>query len=73
MDIWDVRRSSSSTSSVPNLLRTLRTPAESGPVSCIVPFPDGRHVATYVLAPSLPTHQPLRDDEDEADWQCVPR
>ncbi|WVR07353.1 hypothetical protein IAU60_004394 [Kwoniella sp. DSM 27419] len=44
IDIWDVRRSSSSSS--PNLLRTLRTPAESGPVSCVVAFPDGRHVAT---------------------------
>ena len=44
IDIWDVRKSSSSSSS--NLLNTLRTPAESGPVSCIVAFPDGRHIAT---------------------------
>ncbi|WVF72598.1 hypothetical protein IAT40_007416 [Kwoniella sp. CBS 6097] len=44
VDIWDLRRSSSSTA--PNLLRTLRTPAESGPVSCVVAFPDGQHVAT---------------------------
>ncbi|OCF30840.1 transcriptional activator SPT8 [Kwoniella heveanensis BCC8398] len=44
IDIWDLRRSSSSSS--PNLLRTLRTPAESGPVSCVVAFPDGQHVAT---------------------------
>ncbi|RXK38142.1 hypothetical protein M231_04603 [Tremella mesenterica] len=43
IDIWDIRRTSSTAS---NLLRTLRTPAESGPVSCVVPFPDGRHVAT---------------------------
>ncbi|KAI9637216.1 WD40-repeat-containing domain protein [Dioszegia hungarica] len=44
VDIWDVRRSSSSTA--PNLLRTLKTPAESGAVSCLVAFPDGQHVAT---------------------------
>ncbi|KAK8854961.1 hypothetical protein IAR55_003701 [Kwoniella newhampshirensis] len=44
IDIWDVRRGSSSTA--PNLLRTLRTPIESGPVSCVVAFPDGRHIAT---------------------------
>jgi len=48
IDIWDVRRtsSSSSSSSSPGLLRTLRTPTESGPISCIVALPDGRHVAT---------------------------
>ena len=46
VDVWDVRKSSSSTT--PNLLRTLRTPTESGPVSCVVAFPDGRHIATYV-------------------------
>jgi transcriptional activator SPT8 len=44
IDIWDVRRHS--TSSSPSLLRTLRTPAESGPVSCVVALPDGQHVAT---------------------------
>ncbi|WWD18894.1 hypothetical protein CI109_103349 [Kwoniella shandongensis] len=44
IDIWDVRRGSSSTA--PNLLRTLRTPLESGPISCVVAFPDGRHIAT---------------------------
>ena len=50
IDIWDVRHSnlsaSSSSSQTPRLLTTLRTPAESGPISCVVPFPDGRHVAT---------------------------
>lgn len=61
VDIWDVRRYASLSTSgsasgsgsgpsrsrpTPNLLRTLRTPTESGPVSCIVPFPDGRSVAT---------------------------
>ncbi|WWD02379.1 hypothetical protein V865_000418 [Kwoniella europaea PYCC6329] len=44
IDIWDVRRSSSAKS--PNLLTTLRTPAESGPISCLVAFPDGNHIAT---------------------------
>ncbi|WWC63085.1 uncharacterized protein I303_105684 [Kwoniella dejecticola CBS 10117] len=44
IDVWDVRRSSSA--SAPNLLRTLRTPAESGPISCLVAFPDGQHIAT---------------------------
>ncbi|KAL1407334.1 Transcription factor spt8 [Vanrija albida] len=43
IDIWDVRKSSSK---APSLLRTLKTPADSGPVSCIVAFPDGRHIAT---------------------------
>ncbi|WVQ68267.1 uncharacterized protein L199_006474 [Kwoniella botswanensis] len=44
IDLWDVRRSSSAKS--PNLLTTLRTPAESGPISCLVAFPDGNHIAT---------------------------
>nr|ODN85992.1 transcriptional activator SPT8 [Cryptococcus depauperatus CBS 7841] len=44
VEVWDVRKTSSS--SAPNLLRTLRTPTESGSVSCVVPFPDGRHIAT---------------------------
>ncbi|KAL7423529.1 Transcription factor spt8 [Cryptotrichosporon argae] len=44
VDVWDVRRASSA--GIPNVLRSLRTPAESGPVSCIVAFPDGRHIAT---------------------------
>ncbi|BEJ10977.1 hypothetical protein CspHIS471_0103990 [Cutaneotrichosporon sp. HIS471] len=43
IDIWDVRKTSSTSTSV---LRTLRTPSDSGPVSCIVAFPDGKHVAT---------------------------
>ncbi|WWC90902.1 uncharacterized protein L201_005840 [Kwoniella dendrophila CBS 6074] len=44
IDVWDVRRGSSS--NAPNLLRTLRTPAESGPISCLVAFPDGNNIAT---------------------------
>ncbi|WVQ83902.1 hypothetical protein IAT38_006046 [Cryptococcus sp. DSM 104549] len=44
VEIWDIRRGSSS--STPNLLQTLRTPPQSGPVSCVVSFQDGRHIAT---------------------------
>ncbi|OWZ40060.1 transcriptional activator SPT8 [Cryptococcus neoformans c8] len=44
VEIWDVRKGSSSTG--PNLLRSLKTPVESGPISCVVAFPDGRHIAT---------------------------
>jgi transcriptional activator SPT8 len=44
LDIWDVRRTSSSRA--PNLLRTMKTPQESGFISCVVAFPDGRHIAT---------------------------
>lgn len=44
LDIWDVRRTSSSRA--PNLLRTMKTPQESGPISCVVAFPDGRNIAT---------------------------
>jgi transcriptional activator SPT8 len=44
LDIWDVRRTSNSRA--PNLLRTLKTPTESGSISCVVAFPDGRHIAT---------------------------
>ncbi|KAK4687934.1 transcriptional activator SPT8, partial [Tremellales sp. Uapishka_1] len=43
IDIWDVRKTSSTS---PNLLRTLKTPAESGPISCLVAFPDGKHIAS---------------------------
>ncbi len=43
IDIWDVRKTAPTAASV---LRTLRTPSDSGPVSCIVAFPDGKHVAT---------------------------
>jgi len=44
LDIWDVRKTSNSRA--PNLLRTMKTPQESGPISCVVAFPDGRHIAT---------------------------
>lgn len=43
IDIWDVRRASPS---APSLIKTLKTPAESGPISCLVAFPDGKHVAS---------------------------
>lgn len=42
IDIWDIRRTSSTS---PSLLRALRTPIESGVVSCVVGLPDGKHVA----------------------------
>lgn len=38
----------------PRLLRTLRNPASSGAVSCVVAFPDGKHLAWYVERNPLP-------------------
>lgn len=43
IDIWDVRRASPT---APTLIKTLKTPTESGPISCLVAFPDGKHVAS---------------------------
>lgn len=43
IDIWDVRRASPT---APSLIKTLKTPTESGPISCLVAFPDGKHVAS---------------------------
>lgn len=47
VDVWDVRLLGSSrpSYSTPRLLRSLRNPPSSGVVSCVVPFPDGRHIA----------------------------
>ncbi|KAF9227669.1 WD40 repeat-like protein [Gyrodon lividus] len=46
VDVWDVRMlGRSGPSSTPRLLKSLRNPASSGVVSCVVPFPDGRHIA----------------------------
>ena len=44
LDIWDVRKFSSPNS--PNLLKSLRTPLESGFLSCVTAIKDGRHVVT---------------------------
>ncbi|KAI6045758.1 WD40 repeat-like protein [Pisolithus marmoratus] len=46
VDVWDVRSlGCSRPSGTPRLLRSLRNPPSSGVVSCVVPFPDGRHIA----------------------------
>ena len=46
IDVWDVRQfGRSGIGGAPRLLKTLRNPASSGVVSCVVPFPDGRHIA----------------------------
>ncbi|KIM58865.1 hypothetical protein SCLCIDRAFT_1218211 [Scleroderma citrinum Foug A] len=46
VDVWDVRLlGCSGPSCTPRLLRSLRNPPSSGVVSCVVPFPDGRHIA----------------------------
>ncbi|KAH7913716.1 WD40 repeat-like protein [Hygrophoropsis aurantiaca] len=46
VDVWDVRQlGRSGIGNAPRLLKSLRNPASSGVVSCVVPFPDGRHIA----------------------------
>ncbi|KAF9792221.1 WD40 repeat-like protein [Thelephora terrestris] len=45
VDIWDVRKFGSN-SRTPRHLKVLRNPASSGIVSCVVAFPDGRHLAS---------------------------
>ncbi|KAH7889346.1 WD40 repeat-like protein [Phlebopus sp. FC_14] len=46
VDVWDVRSlGRSGPSCMPRLMKSLRNPASSGVVSCVVPFPDGRHIA----------------------------
>ena len=64
MEIWDVRKGSSSTG--PNLLRSLKTPVESGPISCVVAFPDGRHIATCVGSFHIIQHDSLTKMCDRA-------
>jgi len=44
IDVWDVRQMG--IGGTPRLLKTLRNPASSGVVSCVVAFPDGRHIAS---------------------------
>ncbi|KAF5330328.1 hypothetical protein D9619_005640 [Psilocybe cf. subviscida] len=47
VDVWDVRvLGQSGPTNTPRLLKTLRNPPSSGVVSCVVPFPDGRHIAS---------------------------
>lgn len=46
VDVWDVRQlGRSGPSSTPRLLKTLRNPPSSGVVSCVVAFPDNKHIA----------------------------
>ncbi|KAI0035916.1 WD40-repeat-containing domain protein, partial [Vararia minispora EC-137] len=46
IDVWDVRHfGRTGPLETPRLLKTLRNPASSGVVSCVVAFPDGRHIA----------------------------
>ncbi|KII88424.1 hypothetical protein PLICRDRAFT_623739 [Plicaturopsis crispa FD-325 SS-3] len=46
IDIWDTRQlGRSGPNGTPRLLKTLRNPLSSGVVSCVVAFPDGRHIA----------------------------
>ncbi|KAK2466865.1 hypothetical protein APHAL10511_001123 [Amanita phalloides] len=46
VDVWDVRQlGCSGTLNTPRILKTLRNPPSSGVVSCVVAFPDCRHIA----------------------------
>lgn len=46
VDVWDVRQlGQSGPKLTPRLLKTLRNPLSSGVVSCVVAFPDCRHIA----------------------------
>ncbi|KAH9981188.1 WD40-repeat-containing domain protein [Lactifluus volemus] len=46
VDVWDVRQlGRSGPAEVPRLMKTLKNPPSSGIVSCVVAFPDGRHIA----------------------------
>jgi transcriptional activator SPT8 len=46
VDVWDVRLLGRiGPNCTPRLLKSLRNPPSSGVVSCVVPFPDGRHIA----------------------------
>ncbi|KAJ7276149.1 WD40-repeat-containing domain protein [Mycena haematopus] len=47
IDVWDTRQLGvAGPASVPRILKTLRNPASSGVVSCVVAFPDGKHIAS---------------------------
>ncbi|OSC97131.1 WD40 repeat-like protein [Trametes coccinea BRFM310] len=45
VEIYDVRQTGRAASGTPKIWKTLRNPASSGVVSCVVAFPDGRHLA----------------------------
>ncbi|KAJ7179364.1 WD40-repeat-containing domain protein [Mycena filopes] len=47
IDVWDTRQlGRAGPASVPRILKTLRSPASSGVVSCVVAFPDGKHMVS---------------------------
>ncbi|KAF7313599.1 MT-A70-domain-containing protein [Mycena chlorophos] len=47
VDVWDTRQLGvSGLTNVPRILKTIRNPPSSGVVSCVVAFPDGKHIAT---------------------------
>lgn len=45
VDVWDVRQTGQAHMGTPRVLKTLRNPVSSGVVSCLVAFPDGKHIA----------------------------
>ncbi|KAJ1309760.1 hypothetical protein OPQ81_006526 [Rhizoctonia solani] len=45
VEVWDMRQTRNAHEGTPRLLRTLRNPLSSGAVSCVVAFPDGKHLA----------------------------
>ncbi|CCO27983.1 Transcription factor SPT8 [Rhizoctonia solani AG-1 IB] len=45
VEVWDMRQTRNTHEGTPRLLRTLRNPLSSGAVSCVVAFPDGKHLA----------------------------
>ena len=45
VDVWDVRQTGQAHMGTPRVLKTLRNPLSSGVVSCVVAFPDGKHLA----------------------------
>ncbi|KAJ7667754.1 WD40 repeat-like protein [Mycena polygramma] len=47
IDVWDTRQlGRTGPTAIPRILKTLRNPASSGVVSCVVAFPDGKHIAS---------------------------
>ncbi|RDX56746.1 WD40 repeat-like protein [Lentinus brumalis] len=45
VEIYDVRQTGEAGMGTPRIMKTLRNPLSSGVVSCVVAFPDGRHLA----------------------------
>ncbi|KAG8878849.1 Transcription factor spt8 [Tulasnella sp. 332] len=57
IDVWDIRQSGgySNATGRPRLLKSLRNPASSGPVTCVAGFPDGHHLVWWVKGPRAPS------------------